>query len=142
MRRTIANSILAALLLACIPLLAHAKCNPVPPAPNVDWAGCAFAGQFLGTHNLTGANLKGTVFNYAVLDGTNFRGANLTNASLLAASLKHTNFEGANLTDANLKDAHLDGAKLDGAKLDGAKLDGATWTNGKKCAPGSIGVCK
>ena len=54
MRHALASSILAAVL-ACTPLLAHAKCGD-PPAPKVDWHGCTM--EFA---RLRGADLEGAL---------------------------------------------------------------------------------
>lgn len=64
-------------------------------------------------------------------------GANLAGANLAGANLADASFHDANLTDANLK-----GANLKGTNFSGAKLSNATWTDGKKCKPGSMGKCK
>ena len=73
--------------------------------------------------NLTGFNLKGANLTGAKLSGANLRKANLT---------KVIGLRTANLTKANLRRANLKNAKL----------EGATWTDGRKCAKGSIGKCK
>lgn len=106
---------------ASSPAASSAKCND-PPAPRVNWRGCEKPRA-----NLTNANLSG-----AILGGANFRDANLLFANL----------EGANLEAANLALADLRFAKLAGANLVRANLEGAIWIDGRKCAAGSIGVCR
>ncbi|MCX7627649.1 MAG: pentapeptide repeat-containing protein [Methylophilaceae bacterium] len=49
---------------------------------------------------------------------------------------------GADLRGANLTNANLYGANLSYAQLEGADLSGAIWTDGRQCAPGSVGRCK
>ena len=48
----------------------------------------------------------------------------------------------ANLVGANLSGYSLERLNLSCANFDGANLNNATWTDGKKCALGSIGTCK
>jgi hypothetical protein len=83
----------------------------LPPAQGVDWSGCA-------------------------KDDALLVGVDLTNAQLVGTSLRN-----ANLSHADLRGADLAQADLSGAKLEGARLDEATWTDGRKCAQGSLGRC-
>jgi len=41
-----------------------------------------------------------------------------------------------------LKGANLRGYDLSDVKIENAQLDYATWSNGERCQPGSIGRCK
>lgn len=82
-----------------------------PAGPGVDWSGCS------------------KVF-------TDLSYANLTHADLINTDLRQ-----ANLTHADLSHADLSGAFLNSAELYDARLDRATWTDGRKCAVGSTGVC-
>lgn len=41
-----------------------------------------------------------------------------------------------------LSDWDLRGTDLRDTNLSNVNLDGATWSNGRKCGPGSIGICK
>jgi len=61
---------------------------------------------------------------------------------LAGADLRGADLTGANLSGANLSYASLEGARLDGANLQGTILSGATWTDGRKCAEGSVGSCR
>ena len=63
---------------------------------------------------------------------TNLTGAKFINAKLNNADLRFVNFRNADFT----------GADLTGAQLHRSDFSGATWVDGKKCADGSIGVCK
>ncbi len=94
---------------------AEAACTD-PAGPMVDWSNC----------DLHGANLIDAILN---------------SANLRQASLSGANLGGANLTIADLSCAHLRGANLTRAHLLGADLSHATWTDGRKCAKGSIGGC-
>lgn len=67
--------------------------------------------------------------------------ANLSGADMRGANLSKADLSNANLTNADLSGANLNGAKLGNVNLTGANLSGATWTNGKKCAQGSMGKC-
>lgn len=100
---------------------------------------------------LDGANLQRANFSYAIMQLVNLKGAdlmlaNLEGAHMHAANLQEANLMLANMQKINLLDADLSGANLQGANLSGAilikaKFDGATWTDGRICAPGSIGKC-
>jgi len=73
--------------------------------------------------------------------GANLAGASLAGANLAGANLVIANLAGANLTGANLESARLEGAYIAGADLSDALLGGATWTDGRRCSPDSIGTC-
>ncbi|WP_456377518.1 pentapeptide repeat-containing protein [Thiolapillus sp.] len=116
-------------------------------APGVDMNNASMASMRLDDANLQRANLS-----YAILQLASFKGANLMLANMQGAHLHGVNFQGANLTmanmmDTNLLDADLSGANLRGANLSGAilikaKFDNAIWTDGRRCAAGSIGECR
>jgi hypothetical protein len=78
--------------------------------------------------NLSGANL-GATLNVTFIDGylgsVNLSGADLKDANLSGADLKGANLSGADLKGANLSGADLDSANLSGADLDSANLSGA-----------------
>ena len=105
----------AAALSLTLALPAMAACTD-PAAPGVDWSGCNKATTDLGYVNLCHADLI----------NTDLRQANLTHADLSNADLSH-----ADLSHANLSHADLHGARLDRTK----------WTDGRRCAVGSTGVC-
>jgi len=116
----------------------------------------------LSRADVTGAIAIGAVFKRATMEQTilvtaNLSGADLTNVNLASADLQRANlsrvdFEGAHLRRANLTGASLVGANLAGADLTGAVVDGvdlheaklnrAIWTDGRRCAPGSVGECR
>lgn len=96
--------------------------------------------------DLSGANLSGARLNRADLNEANLRNANLTwanlnGAGLMGADLSHADLSSANLSWSDLSGANLTEATLTRANLTGAKLSGATWTDGRECAEGSMGVC-
>ncbi len=129
-RATLLVGAALALSLAAAPE-ARAACSD-PAALEVDWHDC---------------ELKDASLEYAVLSGANLlnadlSGAGLEGAVLIRANLTDAVLSGANLTYADLRDAVLTGADLSGANLTDADLTGATWTDGRKCAEGSIGECK
>ncbi len=93
--------------------------------------------KLLETKECKGCDLSG-----ALLYGEDLSGADLMGANLLAAQMPGANLSGANLTGANLHQADLNGANLSGANLTNANLIWATWTDGRRCAEGSIGECK
>lgn len=69
-------------------------------------------------------------------------GALLVGVDLRGAELVGTRLGQANLRYADLSQANLSGADLSGADLTGVRLEGATWTDGRLCAAGSLGVCR
>lgn len=68
-----------------------------PPGPNLNFSTCVLTGL-----TWTYAQLQGTLFVNADLDGSYLSSANLTGADLAAASAINTFFVNANLTNANL----------------------------------------
>jgi len=72
--------------------------------------------------DFSGAEMKGVIFDRAILTFSRFVGADLSGADFVDADLSMVDFTGADLTGANLAGADLDGAKLTGARgLDTAK---------------------
>ena len=61
---------------------------------------------------------------------------------LSGADLRNVYLYKATLVGANLRGANLAGAILFRADLCRANLTDATWVDGRKCGPESIGVCK
>ena len=115
-------------------------------APGIDWHDSSLAQIRLDGANLMGADLSRSILQLANLKDANLMLINLEGAHLHAANLQNANLMMANLAGASLLDADLRGANLHGANLTRtiliqAKLDGATWTDGRKCAPGSVGEC-
>ncbi len=128
-----------------------------PAAPGIDWRNCRLAGlqaieasldgarldsAILIGSNLFGANLHKARLDYADLSVSNLSFADFGNASLKGANLQQADLSGADFSQANLAFANLKGARLEGSKLEDAVLDNAIWTDGRVCAPGSIGECK
>jgi uncharacterized protein YjbI with pentapeptide repeats len=104
--------------------------------PRCDLSGADLSGQILSgadlnAANLSGANLIGTDLSKSDMDGADLKGANLSAANLT----------GTDLTGADMSGANLYGANLTRTELDGATLSGATWTDGRKCKPGSVDKC-
>ena len=91
--------------------------------------------------NLTGATLREAELMRANLQGANLIHADLRGANLQGANLMQASLSQANLSGANLQGALLAGTQLQWANLREANLSGAIWSNGHKCAPGSIGIC-
>lgn len=113
----------------------------------VDMNNASMASMRLDRANLQGANLSYAILQLASLKEANLTLTNLEGAHLHGVNLQNANLTMANLTRANLVDADLSGANLRGANLNGAillkaKFDNATWTDGSKCAVGSIGECR
>jgi uncharacterized protein YjbI with pentapeptide repeats len=115
-------------------------------APGLDMNHASMPQIRLDRANLTRANLSYATMQLANLEGANLMLGNLQGAHLHAVNLRKSNLMMANLQKANLLDADLRGANLQGANLLGAiliqtKLGNATWTDGRVCAPESVGEC-
>jgi uncharacterized protein YjbI with pentapeptide repeats len=125
--------------------------------PGVNWSNCSFDGRGFARADLTGARmtnmrLSRADFSGARLDGADLsysemavarlRDASLNGAELTGASLRGADLAGADLSGANLSYVDLLGADLTGANLRAATLDNAIWTDGRICAPGSVGRCQ
>jgi uncharacterized protein YjbI with pentapeptide repeats len=72
-----------------------------------------------------GRDLKGAIFDFAILPKVDLTDADLSNASLANAQLQGASLDGARLRGASLAGAQLQGATLDHAQLQGASLVGA-----------------
>lgn len=137
---------------AVVPRLVGVPDCPAAPAPGVVWRGCDkrhaqlpnadLGNAQLNGVRLDGANLRGARLAYADLGQASLRGADLTGADLSGASLERADLSGASLAGTQLAYANLRQARLDGARLEGARLDKATWTDGRVCAPASVGLCR
>lgn len=134
----------------------EADCGSAP-APGVQWPHCQLqgleaAGAQLQRSNLASANLAGSNLAGTDLRQASLRFSNLGNASLVQAQLQQADLTGADLRNADLSQAVLEGAdlsyadlsgaRLDGARFEGARLGDAIWTDGRHCAPDSIGSCQ
>lgn len=127
------------------------------PASKVNWSNCVLDGAQLARADLTGAVLYSARLTAANLAGARLAASNASYATLSLASLEDADLRDANLTGANLRRARLVRARLDradlsyadltgadlaGATLAGARLGNAIWTDGRICAPGSVGACQ
>ena len=79
--------------------------------------------EWYNLFDVRGRDLKGAVFDGAILPRTDFTGAQLQGASLFMAELKGARFDRANLQGASLNNAHLQGASFYMAQLQDALLD-------------------
>jgi uncharacterized protein YjbI with pentapeptide repeats len=105
-----------------------------------------FSGANLHWAGFYDSDLSGSKFNNASMSASRFTGTSLINADLSGADfrgadLSYSSLNGANLSDANLQGASLQKAKISGMLIDNADFTGAIWTDGRKCAPGSISRC-
>ncbi|HID49406.1 MAG TPA: pentapeptide repeat-containing protein [Chromatiales bacterium] len=115
--------------------------------PGVDMHGASMASMRLDQANLQGANLEDAILQLASLEDANLmlanlKGAHLHGVNFRGANLSLADLSGANLLDADLSDANLRGANLSGAIPIKARFDNAIWTDGRRCAPDSIGICR
>lgn len=124
--------------------------------PGINWENCVFNPMDLHAVDLSDSNLRNSV-----LRGSRLLNANLTRTDLMYADLSRSDlsyailndakFKGADLrqadlTNSDLKQADLSFADLRGAMVGSANLQGAIlnqtiWTDGRICAPESIGDC-
>lgn len=86
-----------------------------------------FSGQNLSRRNYAGAS-----FTNVEAVGTNFSGSDLSKAVMTNVDLSKADFRGAKLS----------GAQMTNVELVDALFDGATWMDGRRCGPGSVGKCK
>ena len=107
-----------------------------PPGPGVVWTGCDRPRAALLAARLAGADLAFVNFEAAELGHADLRGARLVGARLRGAGLAYADLRGADLGHADLA-----GANLGRARLDGALLGATIWTDGRRCAAGSVGRC-
>ncbi len=101
-----------------------------------------FTNAYLADATLPRAILNGATLTGAIMPRASLKGAKLAGAKLYATGLRSADLSGADLSRAVLMAADLTGADLTGAILVGADLTTATWTDGRVCAPESVGTCK
>ena len=129
------------------PALAQRVVNDCKILSNTQCAGANLQKADLHGVVLERANLQGAKMQGVDLQGANLQGANITGADLTGANLANANLTGASLIDAVLQKTNLAGANLSKASIARAKLGdtilgNAIWTDGRKCASGSIDSCK
>jgi hypothetical protein len=76
------------------------------------------------TYRARGRDLRGAIFDFAVIPRVDFGHADLQGALMNQADLHTVSLEGAQLEGADLSGARLQGASLSGANLEGASLRG------------------
>lgn len=139
------------LLIPLLPLLAFILVNGTQAAcgdaaaPFVDWSGCdktsdALAGSSLFAANLTGtiftgADLEGVDMRMAAVNGADFTNAKLRNANLLqAVSFINVSFAGADIHGLNLGSTTIDSADFTGStgipQLNGTDINTSTCPDG------------
>ena len=165
LNRRLAYTVLAGVALALAvyffsyrptPPAGERDCNAAP-GPGVNWSSCRLSGQLLTRADLQearidnaqlrrahlqGANLARADLRYSDLEAALLQQASLREADLTGAMLRGATLTQADLRGADLRFANLVNANLNGAVLAGAKLDKAIWTDGRICAPNSIGSCQ
>ena len=97
--------------------------------------------------NLYGTNLASASVTDVFLARADLHGTSLANADFSRSVLTNANLRAANLSNTIFVNADLSGADLTGANIvsvnwTGAKLGAAIWTDGRICAPGSVGACQ
>jgi uncharacterized protein YjbI with pentapeptide repeats len=127
--KTIISKVLLGAMFAFASMAAHAVCTD-PPAPFVNWAGCAPLSKSMQPLTLFGANLV----------GGDFSGLRLREAQLAFVHAARANFTNVDFSGANLRNANFFGANITGARWDDANLNGATWIDGTICGS-TLGRC-
>jgi uncharacterized protein YjbI with pentapeptide repeats len=95
---------------------------------------CWFGGiDDLEYTDLSGAYLRGSMFNDAILNHTNFSLSNLRESSFYGAQLDGVNFSGANLSDADFTGAFLFNITWSAAGFDTTCPNGDIVSNGGSC---------
>ena len=160
-RPSLAIGLLAVLALAGIGITIWLGENkaPLKASPNqavdcaagagegVNWSACdkrgaSLAGAMLRNARLDRTRLEDARMAGAVMEYASAKRANLRNADLRGAKLTAADLTGADLSGADLAGANLRYTELGGAILAGTRLDNAVWSDGRACAPGSIGTCQ
>jgi len=128
----------------------------VKAGAGIDWQSCNKNNIDLVSKNLTGSNMHSIRLNgallvktqlsevnlsYASLESANLSQANLSKALLVGANLNNTNLTKANLVAADLSYADLSNAVLLNVQVLNTRFDHAIWTDGRRCARGSIDQC-
>ncbi len=108
------------------------KSNGDNLSDRIDWSYQSKTGQDLRGIDLSGANLRRTIFDGADLEGANLSRADCRNASFSRANLMKVALDGADLRGARFIKAKLSLANLQDARFDDADLRGlrgryATW---------------
>lgn len=126
------------------------------PRPGINWSNCRKEGlvaagvdmhdALLRNARLTGADFSGSKLSggdlsYADLVGANLAGADLGGTNMKGATMRKADLSSANLKGSDLSYADLSEAMLDNAELAGSRLGNAIWTDGRTCAPDSVGDC-
>lgn len=75
-----------------------------------------------------------------------FNGSSFHNFSCIGCGFNHSSFRNARFSYTNLEysdftGANLFGSNIEEAFIEGAIFDDAVWSDGRKCAKGSIGQC-
>ena len=81
--------------------------------------------------SLRGRDLRGAIFDRALMERTDAQSAQLQGTSLSFAKLQGSNLDQAHLEGADLSTAQLQGASLIGTQLQGAELSGAALQGAK-----------
>lgn len=122
--------------------------RPYATCPGVNLDGLDLTGLDLTGIDLSGASLEGTRLDRADLSWASLVGAYLPHASLIRADLRYASLRDSWLARADFAGANLQRADLTGAETSSKSfaastdLSNAIWSNGVRCIPKSIGVCR
>ena len=94
--------------------------NAAAPANRkIDLSGARLVGAKIPHALFAGANLHGSVFSEANLDGADLRGVDMSGSVLANASVRNATLSNSDLTSIDLSNTNLMGSNLGGAKLGG-----------------------
>lgn len=124
--------------------------GPEPGDMVQNLVGADFTRSDLAYRDFSGADLHDTIFNIAILRGSDLHGANLEGASFQSteldrADLHDTDLSGltfyfAGLAGANLSNTDLSNATIERTYLIGANLQGANFTNAQLISSNFSGI--
>ncbi|WP_436862955.1 pentapeptide repeat-containing protein [Acinetobacter haemolyticus] len=114
---------------------------------NSEFEGSQAKGSDFSRSNLTRANFRNadlskSRFNMTLGNDMKFYGANINNSEMRLSSFREANFYNCKLYEADLSGSDLISALInETTNRNLTNFSGCTWTNGKRCKAGSVGIC-
>lgn len=91
---------------------------------------------------LTDADLSGSEMSFSVLTLARISDSNFSNSRMIGVSFRNSLISNVNFNKSDLTYADFSNADFNNVEFDGARLDHAIWTDRRRCAANSIGVCR
>ncbi len=126
-------------------------------AEAINWSHCDLQNKVLSdvnlsksnlqSSNLTGAqldqaNISVSDLSFAVFTLTRIENSNFSDSRMIGVSFRNTLILNTKFDNANLTYADFSNAELENVSFKGARLDHAIWIDRRRCAQGSIGICR